>query len=64
MPRHYLGAIGGAAYQRVASAEIERDREVTIVITPERVLTQDFSLETPLIGRVWLAAKRVLPPWL
>jgi PPOX class probable F420-dependent enzyme len=64
MPRHYLGAIGGAAYQRVAASEIERTEEVTVVITPERVLTQDYSLETPLVGRIWLVAKRVLPPWL
>jgi PPOX class probable F420-dependent enzyme len=64
MSRHYLGAVGGAAYMRLAAGEVERGEEVTIIITPSRVLTQDFSLETPRIGRVWLQIKRVLPPWL
>lgn len=49
---------------RLASGQVQRGQEVTIIITPSRVLTQDFSLETPLIGRVWLRIKRVLPPWL
>ncbi len=62
--RHYLGAIGGAAYMRLAADQVQRGQEVTIIITPSRVLTQDFSLETPLIGRIWLLIKRVLPPWL
>jgi len=34
------------------------------VITPERVLTQDFSQETPWFGKAWLVLKRVLPPGL
>src|SRR5439155_17511659 len=33
-----------------------------LVITPERVLTQDFSQETPWFGKAWLVLKRVLPP--
>jgi PPOX class probable F420-dependent enzyme len=61
MAKHYLGAVGAAAYERAAS-EIERGEEVTLVITPERVLTQDFSAETPWFGKAWLALKRVLPP--
>jgi len=62
--RHYLGAIGGIAYQRTAQASVQRGEEVTITFTPSRALTQDFSLETPLVGKVWLAVRRVLPPWL
>ena len=62
--RHYLGAVGGAAYLRMASQAVEQSAEVTLVVRPERVLTQDFSAETPLIGRLWLLAKRLLPPWL
>jgi PPOX class probable F420-dependent enzyme len=65
MAKHYLGAVGAAGYQRAVSAAIEVGREeVTLVITPERVLTQDFSAETPWFGRAWLVLKRVLPPWL
>ena len=62
--RRYLGAIAGAAYLRVAQDAVQQSEEVTIVVTPERVLTQDFSAETPLYGRLWLLAKRLLPPWL
>ncbi len=62
--RHYLGAVAGAAYARVAREAVEQGEEVTIVLTPEKVVTQDFSPETPLVGRLWLKAKRVLPPWL
>jgi PPOX class probable F420-dependent enzyme len=62
--RHYLGAIAGAAYMRVAAEAIQQGEEVTLAVTPERVLTQDFSPETPLYGRLWLKAKRLLPPWL
>lgn len=64
MARHYLGAIGAQGYKRAASAEIERGEEVTLVITPERALTQDFSPETPWFGKLWLTLKRVLPPQL
>jgi PPOX class probable F420-dependent enzyme len=64
MARRYLGAIGGAFYMRQARAAVEAGPEVTLVVTPERFATQDFSLETPAVGRLWLKLKRVLPPWL
>jgi hypothetical protein len=64
MAKHYLGAVGAAGYQRAASEAIERGEEVALVITPERVLTQDFSTETPWFGKAWLVLKRVLPPGL
>ena len=59
--RHYLGLVGGMAYQRVAADEVQRGEEVTIAVTPEKVLTQDFSEETPLVGKAWLRLKKVLP---
>jgi PPOX class probable F420-dependent enzyme len=63
--RRYLGMVGGAAYLRVAAEQVQQGaREITLVMTPERALTQDFSLETPLAGRLWLRLKKVLPPWL
>ncbi len=62
--RRYLGALAGAAYLRTAREAVEESAEVTLVVRPERVATQDFSAETPLFGRLWLRAKRVLPPWL
>ncbi len=62
--RHYLGAIGGMGYMRAAAETIQQSAEITIVVTPDRVLTQDFSPETPWYGRLWLLAKRVLPPGL
>lgn len=62
--RRYLGAVGGAFYLRTASGAVEQSAEVTLVVRPERVVTQDFSPETPLVGRLWLLAKRLLPPWL
>jgi len=62
--RHYLGALGGAVYMQAARGAIEESDEVTLIVTPERFVTQDFSPETPLIGRVWLVMKRILPPWL
>jgi hypothetical protein len=61
MAKHYLGAVGAQGYER-AARDIERGEEVTLVITPERALTQDFSLETPWYGKLWILAKRVLPP--
>jgi PPOX class probable F420-dependent enzyme len=64
MAKHYLGAVGAAGYQRAAAEAIEGGEEVTLVITPERVLTQDFSQETPWFGKAWLVLKRVLPPGL
>ena len=64
MAKHYLGAVGAAGYQRAAREAIERSEEITLVITPERVLSQDFSQETPWFGKAWLVLKRVLPPGL
>jgi len=62
--RRYLGAVGGAFYLRTAREAVEQSGEVTLAVRPERVVTQDFSQETPLVGRLWLLAKRLLPPWL
>jgi len=62
--RLYLGGVAGAAYLRTARQAVEQGEEVTLVITPERFLTQDFSPETPWFGKMWLMLKRVLPPWL
>ena len=62
--RRYLGGVAGAAYLRVAAENIQESGEVTLAVTPERVLTQDFSADTPAYGRAWLLLKRVLPPWL
>ena len=62
--RRYLGALAGAAYLRTAREAVEESAEVTLVVRPERVITQDFSPETPIVGRLWLLAKRLLPPWL
>ena len=62
--RRYLGAVGGAFYLRTAREGVEQSAEVALVVRPERVITQDFSPETPIVGRLWLLAKRLLPPWL
>jgi len=64
MAKHYLGAAGAAGYERAAAEAIEQGEEVTLVVTPERVLSQDFSQETPWYGKAWLVLKRVLPPGL
>src|SRR5437879_6593987 len=64
MAKHYLGAVGAAGYRRSAREAIEGGEEITLVITPERVLSQDFSQETPWFGKAWLLLKRVLPPGL
>lgn len=63
MPRHYLGMVGGIAYKS-ARAQIEQGAEITLTVRPDGYLTQDFSSDTPWYGRIWLLAKRVLPPWL
>jgi len=63
IPRHYLGLVGGIGY-RSASNAIERGPEVALVVRPERYASFDFSSDTPLVGRLWLAVKRILPPWL
>jgi PPOX class probable F420-dependent enzyme len=62
--RHYLGGIAGTAYVRGVAEGVQQSAEITIAVTPERVLTQDFSADTPAFGRAWLLLKRVLPPWL
>lgn len=62
--RHYLGFVGGTAYLRMARGDVEQSEEITIVVRPERVVTQDWSPETPLVGRAWVWMKRILPPWL
>lgn len=62
--RHYLGFLGGLVYMMQTRSAIEQSEEITIVVTPERVVTQDYSPETPAIGKFWLTIKRVLPPWL
>ena len=64
MSRRYLGAVAGAAYERTWREAVEQSVEVTLVVRPERVLTQDFSADAPLTARLWLLAKRLLPPWL
>lgn len=65
IPRHYLGLVGAIGYQMTARAQIEQGAgEVTLVVRPERLVTSDFTPDTPWFGRLWLLAKRVLPPWL
>ena len=64
IPRHYLGFVGAAGYNRTAQHEIEHGPEVALVLRPQRFTTFDFAGDTPLAGRLWLLAKRVLPPWL
>ena len=64
MPRHYLGLIGGIGYERTAQHLIESGPEISLVVRPDRYVTFDFGAETPLVGRLWLFAKRFLPPWL
>ena len=63
MPKRYLGFFGAIGY-RAAQDSIMSGPEVTLVATPERYASFDFSAETPWFGRAWLVAKRVLPPWL
>lgn len=63
--RRYLGFVGGMAYMLGSRSAVEQQaEEITIVVTPDRIVTQDYSSETPAIGKAWLIAKRVLPPWL
>lgn len=65
MSRHYLGAIAGFFYLRLRTrAQIEDDPDVVIVIDARRRYGWDYTPQTPLVGRVWLALKRLLPPWL
>lgn len=63
--RHYLGFIGAIGFERTARAAVEGTSEdVVIVVRPERYFSSDYTPETPWFGRLWLVAKRVLPPWL
>ncbi len=65
MSRNYLGAIAGFFYLRLRTRpEIEDDPDTIVVIEPERKYGWDYRPQTPLVGRVWLTLKRVLPPWL
>lgn len=59
--KHYLGLIAGRAYLQIAAESVQQGAEVTIVLTPQRTLTQDFSQETPSYAQLWLKAKRFLP---
>lgn len=60
--KRYLGLVAGRAYLQIAADGVQQGEEVTLVLTPERALTQDFSKETPPHARLWLQAKRFLPP--
>jgi hypothetical protein len=65
MSRNYLGAIAGFFYLRLRTRpEIEDDPDAIVVITPQGKYGWDYRPQTPLIGRVWLILKRLLPPWL
>ena len=65
MSRHYLGAIAGFFYLRLRNrAEIEDDPDAILVIEPQGKYGWDYRPQTPLVGRLWLALKRILPPWL
>ena len=64
LPRRYLGIVGAMGYETGARDQIERSGEVTLVVTPNRWASFDFSAETPSYGKAWLILKRVLPPWL
>ena len=64
MPRHYLGFLGAFGYRRTARRAIEQGPDVTLVVRPEHVTSFDYSSETPLVGRLWLLLRRILPPWL
>ena len=64
VPRHYLGFVGAMGYEATARQAVEQGPEITLVVRPERWTTFDFAAETPWYGRLWLFAKRLLPPWL
>ncbi len=64
IPQHYLGFVGAIGYRQAAQSQIERGPEVALLVQPERFVSFDFTAETPLVGRLWLLLKRVLPPWL
>jgi PPOX class probable F420-dependent enzyme len=65
MSHHYLGAIAGFFYPRLRNRqEIEDDPDAILVIEPQGKFGWDYRPQTPLVGRIWLALKRILPPWL
>jgi PPOX class probable F420-dependent enzyme len=64
IPRHYLGIVGAIGYRAAAREQIEQGPEVTLVVRPEHMTSSDFATETPIVGRIWLLVKRILPPWL
>jgi len=64
MHRHYLGLVGAIGYRAATRGQIEQGPEVTLIVRPEHMTSSDFAAETPMVGRVWLLLKRVLPPWL
>jgi PPOX class probable F420-dependent enzyme len=64
IPGHYLGFVGAIGYRAAARAQIEQGPEVTLIVRPKHMVSSDFAAETPMAGRIWLFAKRFLPPWL
>lgn len=65
MSRNYLGVIAGFFYMRLRTrAQIEDDPDTILVIEPNGKRGWDYRPQTPFVGRVWLALKRLLPPWL
>ena len=62
MSRHYLGAIAGFFYLRLRTRdEIEDNPDTILVIKPEQTYGWDYRPQTPWVGRLWLALKRILP---
>ena len=62
MSRNYLGAIAGFFYLRLRTRnQIEEDPDTILVIRPERKAGWDYRPQTPLLGRLWLTLKRLLP---
>jgi PPOX class probable F420-dependent enzyme len=65
MSRNYLGATAGFFYLRLRTKnQIEDDPDTILVIEPKGKHGWDYRPQTPLVGRIWLALKHVLPPWL
>jgi PPOX class probable F420-dependent enzyme len=64
IPRHYLGFIGAIGYERTAREAVQQGPEIALIVRPDRWSSFDFAAETPLVGRLWLFARRFLPPWL
>ena len=64
MPQRYLGFLGALGYRRGVRQQVEQGEEVTIIVTPTKITSLDYTPETPLVGRLWFLLKRFLPPWL